>query len=139
MVARRRDRRAVGVRIWHDRRVSVAGKLQIRAGQAVCVLGLPDGVELDLAAPASADAATAEVVIAFATRLADLDGPARPAVEAARRDALAWIAYPKARALGTDLNRDVLRDAALARGVQPVRQIAIDETWSALRLRPHDA
>ena len=84
------------------------------------VLALPDGVELELPPDAAAGtAAEADVVIAFATRLADLDGPARPAVEAARRDALAWIAYPKARALGTDLNRDVLREAALERGVQP--------------------
>jgi hypothetical protein len=140
MVARGRGRRAAAARIWHDRRVTVAAKLQIRADQSVCVLGLPDGVDLDLPPDTpGAEAAAADVVIAFAARLADLDGAARPAVEAARRDALAWIAYPKARALGTDLTRDVLAAAALARGVQPVRQIAIDDTWSALRFRPHSA
>jgi len=38
--------------------------------------------------------------------------------------------------LGTDLNRDSLA-ALLAEGsVQPVRQIAIDAVWSALRFRP---
>ena len=119
--------------------MTVAGKLQIRPGQAVCVLDLPSGVDLELPAESgSAAADVAEVVIAFALRLADLDGSARPAVDAARRDALAWIAYPKAGRLGTDLNRDVLRDAALRHGVQPVRQVAIDDTWSALRFRPHD-
>jgi hypothetical protein len=38
--------------------------------------------------------------------------------------------------LGTDLNRDVLARSLTAAGVQPVRQIAIDEVWSALRFRP---
>jgi hypothetical protein len=46
------------------------------------------------------------------------------------------VAYPKAGHLGTDLNRDRLRDVLLALGVQPVRQVAIDGVWSALRVRP---
>ncbi len=54
----------------------------------------------------------------------------------ARRDALTWVAYPKAGKLGTDLNRDVLAELVKARGVQPVRQVALDDIWSALRLRP---
>jgi hypothetical protein len=45
-------------------------------------------------------------------------------------------AYPKAGKLGTDLNRDVLAALLAGQGVQPVRQVAIDETWSALRFRP---
>jgi hypothetical protein len=61
---------------------------------------------------------------------------AAPAIEAAGLDKLAWIAYPKAGKLGTDLNRDILAAALAGQGVQPVRQVAIDETWSALRFRP---
>ena len=38
--------------------------------------------------------------------------------------------------LGTDLNRDVLAALLTGQGVQPVRQVAIDGTWSALRFRP---
>lgn len=45
-------------------------------------------------------------------------------------------AYPKAGQLGTDLNRDILGGALAGEGVQPVRQVAIDEVWSALRFRP---
>ena len=45
-------------------------------------------------------------------------------------------AHPKAGQLGTDLNRDILARSLTDRGVQPVRQVAIDEVWSALRLRP---
>ncbi len=55
---------------------------------------------------------------------------------AARADRLAWIDYPKGGRLGTDLNRDLLVAALAARGVQPVRQVSIDDTWSAPRFRP---
>jgi hypothetical protein len=60
----------------------------------------------------------------------------RPALEAAREDRLAWLLYPKNRQLGTDLNRDVLAALATERGAQPVRQVAVDAVWSALRFRP---
>jgi hypothetical protein len=57
-------------------------------------------------------------------------------VEAARRDRLVWLAYPKAGRLGTDLNRDTVAALLADDSVRPVRQIAIDDTWSALRFRP---
>ena len=71
---------------------------------------------------------------AFVIRQDNL-GSAEQAV-AARADRLAWIGYPKGGQLGTDLNRDRLVAAPAARGVQPVRQVSIDQTWSALRFRP---
>jgi hypothetical protein len=63
-------------------------------------------------------------------------GSAEQAVAAARADRLAWIGYPKGGRLGTDLNRDRLVAAMADNGVQPVRQVSIDDTWSALRFRP---
>jgi hypothetical protein len=61
---------------------------------------------------------------------------AEQAVAAARADRLAWIGYPKGGQLGTDLNRDRLVAALADHGVQPVRQVSLDDTWSALRFRP---
>jgi len=84
----------------------------------------------------AADPGAADAVVAFARNRAELDSVAVPAIEAARLDKLAWIAYPKAGKLGTDLNRDILAALLTERGVQPVRQVAIDDTWSALRFRP---
>ena len=66
----------------------------------------------------------------------ELETRAGPAITAARDDRLAWVAYPKAGQLGTDLNRDKLAAALTAHGIQPVRQVALDEVWSALRFRP---
>ena len=114
---------------------SIAQKLQIKPGQALAVLGRPAQVELDV--EAGADPGAADAVIAFVTMAAELHhAPAQAAIAAGRRDALAWVAYPKAGQLGTDLNRDALVAQVAAFDVQPVRQVAIDATWSALRLRP---
>src|SRR3569833_2993447 len=97
---------------------TLAAKLQLKPGQTLAVVHRPDECELDLPESAAGDegAATARA--------------------AAARDELAWSAYPKAGLLGTDLSRDRLADLVRARGLRPVRQIAIDETRSALRFRP---
>jgi hypothetical protein len=121
--------------------VSVGRKLQIKSGSSVEVVGLPDGVDLEIpdAGGVTHDesaATPADAVIAFIRDEAGLDTVAQPAIVAALADRLAWIAYPKAGKLGTDLNRDILARLAENRGVQPVRQVAIDDTWSALRFRP---
>jgi hypothetical protein len=114
--------------------VELKQKLQIKAGQTVAVVNAPPGPVV-AAMFADADAASADAVIGFAVQRADLES-LKPVLEAARADRLAWIGYPKAGQLGTDLNRDRLAEAVRQRGVQPVRQVSIDDTWSALRLRP---
>jgi hypothetical protein len=121
--------------------MTIARKLQIPTAAHVVVLGRPDGVDLEIPADcvvtsAPADAVEAGAVIAFLVSSADVGTVAAPALAAARDDRLAWIAYPKARQLGTDLNRDLLAALAAERGVQPVRQVSIDGVWSALRFRP---
>jgi hypothetical protein len=117
--------------------VDLAAKLQIKPGMSVTILGTrPDGPDLSGLAPQPADSAGAGAVIAVVVRAADLTGTAGPAIEAAREDRLAWIAYPKGGKLGTDLNLDSLARAAAGLGVQPVRQVALDDVWSALRFRP---
>ena len=90
---------------------------------------------MDVAAPQAApDAANA--ILVFAKNRAELEQRIDLLREAAQRGALTWLAYPKARQLETDLNRDIIRDLALDRGLDPVRQVSIDDIWSALRLKP---
>jgi hypothetical protein len=120
----------------HADSVDLTDKLQIEPGQSVAVVNPPPGLALPgVLAPATA--ADADAVIAFVARQDDLDS-AEQAVAAARADRLAWISYPKGGRLGTDLNRDRLAAALATHGVQPVRQVSIDDTWSALRFRPAD-
>jgi hypothetical protein len=121
--------------------VTVARKLQIRPASTVVVIGLPGDLDLEIPDDCvvlsdPAEAAEASAVISFVVRADDLDDVAGPAFLAARDDRLAWIAYPKARQLGTDLNRDILADLAQVRGAQPVRSVSLGSVWSALRFRP---
>jgi hypothetical protein len=44
-----------------------------------------------------------------------------------------WVIYPKGNV--TDLNRDTLWPALTPYGLRPVGQVAVDDTWSALRFR----
>ena len=117
---------------------SVASKLQIKPGQSVCVIGRPQDVTLDLGQEPLLvhDPGESDAVIVFAANSTDLEEVSAPLLAAARRDALTWVSYPKAGQLGTDLNRDTLAARLQAQGVQPVRQVAIDDVWSALRVRP---
>ena len=118
--------------------MTVGAKLQLRAGHVVAILSTPADVAIDLpeGAHRTPSADQADVVIVFVRTADDLDRCAGPAIDAARADRLTWIAYPKAGQLETDLNRDLLASLVSRHGVRPVRQVAIDDVWSALRFRP---
>lgn len=54
-----------------------------------------------------------------------------------RGDPLLWVCYPKGGSgVETDLNRDILWHALWPKGLRPVMQISLDDTWSAMRFRP---
>ena len=117
--------------------MALAAKLQLKPGMTVAVLDPPGGALIQLPEGCEpADARSADAVLVFTENRDRLARHAEPLVEAAQRDALAWVAYPKGGQLGTDLNRDSLAQILSARGIRPVRQVAIDDVWSALRFRP---
>jgi hypothetical protein len=108
------------------------GKLQIKPGQTVAVVDAPVPVAL---AAAAAPVREADAVLLFARTRAELLAHVPAAREAAARGALTWLVYPKARQLGTDLTRDVLRADVAGHGLDTVRQVSVDDTWSALRVK----
>ena len=118
--------------------MDLARKLQIKPGHTVHVANAPEGFTLDL--PQGAElvgaAESPDAVLVFVTHSGELAATAGPFLDAARRDAIAYIAYPKARQLGTDLNRDILWQHLSREGVRGVRQVSLDEVWSAMRFRP---
>lgn len=75
--------------------------------------------------------------LAFVTRQEQIDALADQIAAKARGDAVVWFAYPKgsSKRYRCDFNRDRGWDALGAAGFEPVRQVAIDEDWSALRFR----
>ena len=81
----------------------------MKPGQSVSVMGQPSDVTLDLAdeCPGVEDS-TADAVVIFCPRRDELNKRRKALVAAGRRDALAWLAYPKAAKVDTDLNRELL-------------------------------
>lgn len=108
------------------------GKLQIKPGKTVALVDAPFEPEIEAA---RAEPATADAVLVFVKDQAALDARVGALQEAARRGALVWVAYPKARQLGTDLNRDIIHEWSPGHGLDAVRQIALDDVWSAMRLK----
>ncbi len=122
----------------------LAHKLQLKSGQRVALLNapagyrellepLPDGASLaqDLAA------APFDAVQLFARTSDELGRLAPAALAALAPGGMLWIAYPKKSAgLDSDLTRDAGWAPIIGAGWQPVRQVAMDDTWSALRFKP---
>jgi hypothetical protein len=121
----------------------VARKLGMNPGMRALIIAPPPGY-LKLLAPvhdgltvsSSADGMYPFVQV-FATRLAEIRAFAKKLPKHAAPNALVWISYPKkASKTGSDLSRDVIREAMRAAGWRAVSIVAIDEVWSALRFRP---
>ena len=58
---------------------------------------------------------------------------------ACKKDGLLWVSYPKSKGKKTyDINRDSLWALLLPAGFHPVSQVALDEEWSALRVKRNE-
>lgn len=73
----------------------------------------------------------------FATKQAQVDRFAARVAKATSGDAVVWVAYPKgtSKKYQCEFNRDTGWARLGELGFEPVRQVAIDEDWSALRFR----
>lgn len=79
----------------------------------------------------------AEFALAFASTQAEVDRLSQALIKAGTADATMWMAYPKAssKKFKCEFNRDTGWSKLGEAGFEPVRQVAIDEDWSALRFR----
>jgi hypothetical protein len=117
----------------------LATRLQIKPGNSVSLVDPPAGFALELPAGAARveDRGEIDVVLAFVTAQKDLPTVAGQALRRGRPGGILWICYPKKTgALTSDVNRDIPWTPLADAGYRPVTQVAIDDTWSALRFRP---
>ena len=135
-----------GERAWADgaSMPSVFEKLNLKQQREILVVDAPSSFEPELAAlkgiSVLRDPKKAKVVhfaLAFATTQADVDAISKVLASKAGGDALVWFAYPKgtSKRYKCEFNRDTGWAAMRAAGFDTVRQVAIDEDWSALRFR----
>jgi hypothetical protein len=75
--------------------------------------------------------------MAFVITQAELDAASRTLAAACVGDAILWMVYPKgtSRKYRCEFNRDSGWPLLGAAGFEPVRMVAVDEDWSAVRFR----
>ena len=122
-------------------------KLNLKDQTEIVVLNAPASFEPELAALAGVNVLrelkgvkTLGFALAFVTKQAEVDKLAATLGKRAQGDAVVWFAYPKgtSKKYKCDFNRDTGWAALGALGFEPVRMVAIDADWSALRFRRAD-
>lgn len=78
-----------------------------------------------------------DAVLVFVKAQKDIDALVPKVIAKLDAATLLWMAYPKksSKLYRCDISRDKGWQALGEQGFEPVRQIAIDENWSALRFR----
>ncbi|MFL6559040.1 MAG: DUF3052 domain-containing protein [Bacillus sp. (in: firmicutes)] len=125
--------------------MSVIKKLQFKdQGQAVLIVNAPKSYEDVMASfegTIHQQAAISEgydFVQVFGASNDELQSFAKAAVSYVKDDGLFWLCYPKKSSKaykGSDCSRETVMYVLADEGYEPVRQITIDEDWSALRFR----
>ena len=113
---------------------SIPKKLNLRNDMRIRVIGKPANVTLGNVKVTTSS--KADAVLAFVRQGSEIRVTGAAAIKAAKRDQIAWIAYPRGRQLDTDLNRDILWKHMKRFGLTAVRLIAINNIWAAMRFRP---
>jgi hypothetical protein len=116
---------------------SVAERLQVKGERHLAVIGASAALEKVVgASKVRADVATADVVLLFTPDRANFEAKLPGVLKKVTPAAILWVAYPKLSSkLAGDLSRDIIHSLAPGYGLDTVSQIAIDEDWSALRLK----
>ncbi len=120
---------------------TVAQKLFIRENNTVLLLNAPKGYADILGGlPRGAKLVTkaakpVEFIQVFAVKKADMTDRLSKAKPLLKENGILWATYPKAGQMDTDLKRETVWECAQAVGMHAVSQIAVDEVWSALRLK----
>ncbi len=119
-------------------------KLNLSGHTRVVIANAPDSFEelvkaLDNVTTSRSLAGTGkeQFILGFASTLAEVEQVAAAATRRTVGDAIVWVAYPKqsSKRYRCEFNRDSGWASFQKAGFASVRQVAIDEDWSALRFR----
>jgi hypothetical protein len=123
---------------------SIFNKLNLKNQTQIVVLNAPESFESELAALHGVTVLRQlhgldeiEFSLAFVTKQKEVETLGKTIARKAKGDAVVWFAYPKgtSKKYQCELNRDSGWQVLGTNGFEPVRQVAIDEDWSALRFR----
>lgn len=122
---------------------NILEKLQLKDEKNLLIQGLPSSIEKQFIKLAFAKNVTPllksrkiDFALVFALSGTQLKGILKEVLPALHEEGKFWIAYPKLTSkIATDLNRDCSWDCLKNEGFEPVRQIALDHVWTAIRFK----
>jgi len=118
-------------------------KLNLKDQSEIVVLNAPASFEPELKAlkgvsiRRDAKGGDIDFSLAFVMTQKELDALGPQVAKKAKGDAVVWFAYPKgsSKKYTSQLNRDSSWAVMGKAGFEPVRMVAIDKDWSAVRFR----
>lgn len=115
---------------------NIAQKMGVKPGMKWAVHDMPDDIGPLLGPLNIAAGEVPDIILAFVTDMAGMEPALKKALPLYRAGNRLWFAYPKKSGkIKTDISRDNGWVALVAQDLLPVTQVAIDDTWSALRFR----
>ena len=123
---------------------NVFGKLNLKDQEQILVIDAPGSFESELAALKGVEiirdlkkAKEVTFSLAFVTTPEQINAVAPAIARKAGGDAVVWFAYPKgtSKKYKSQIDRDNGWNMLGQEGFEPVRMVAIDEDWSAIRFR----
>jgi hypothetical protein len=123
---------------------TVFAKMNLKDHKQIVVLNSPASFESELATLKGVEvirdlkkAKQVAFSLAFVTTQGQVDALAPAIARKAEGDAIVWFAYPKgsSKKYKSQINRDNGWNVLGHEGFEPVRMVAIDEDWSAVRFR----
>ena len=123
---------------------STFDKLNLKDQKQILVLNAPESFEPEIKTLRGItvlrdlkDASQIGFALAFVTKQKEVDTLGKAITKKAQGDAVVWFAYPKgsSKKYKSEINRDSGWKILGHAGFEPVRMVAIDEDFSAVRFR----
>jgi hypothetical protein len=122
---------------------SLFEKLQLKDEKNLLIQGIPSSIEKQFAKLTYAKNVTpllkskkVEFALVFALSQQQLNNVMKEVFPALSPETKLWVAYPKTSSkIVSDLNRDCSWDLLIKNGYESVRQVAVDNVWSAIRFK----
>ena len=118
----------------------VAQKLLIKEGKKVLFVNEPKGYRDSIGLPKNIDVAkgvqNADIIQVFVDSRKELEEQLPKLKKCLNTNGMLWVTYKKGSSkIKSDVNRDSIYEYGISIGLQGVAMIAVDESWSALRLK----
>jgi hypothetical protein len=121
---------------------TIAEKMHLKPGMTILVLDPPKGY-LDTMGPlpenvrmAQSPEGDIDVVQIFVRSMGEFESQIERLRPVLKPSSIIWATYPKGTSgIETDLNRDIIWRRAKDLGMEASANFAVDEVWSAMRLK----